>query len=96
MATFDLFSVYQKTIDHLNLKLLIFVGIMQVLRFDFKKFRTLENLNLHPCVLEDISRARLSRTRTGKDITMSTHNTHSGWEIDIRNMASYLKPCIEV
>ena len=33
---FDLFSVYLKTIDHLNLKLLIFVGILQVLRFDLK------------------------------------------------------------
>ena len=31
----DLVSVYLETIDHLNLKLLIFVGILQVLRFDF-------------------------------------------------------------
>ena len=46
---FDLFSVYIKTIDHLNLKLLIFVGILQVLRFDFKKIRILEILNFHPC-----------------------------------------------
>ena len=30
---FDLFSVYLKTIDHLNMKLLIFVGILKVLRF---------------------------------------------------------------
>ena len=30
------------TIDHLNLKLLIFVDILQVLRFDFKKFKILE------------------------------------------------------
>ena len=36
---FDLFSVYLKTIDLLNLDLLIFVGILQVLRFDFKMFR---------------------------------------------------------
>ena len=36
---FDLISVYLKTIDHLNLKLLIFVGILKVLRFDFQKFR---------------------------------------------------------
>ena len=36
---FDLFSVYLKTIDHLNLKLLIFVCLLQVLKFDFKKFR---------------------------------------------------------
>ena len=53
----DLYSVYLKTIDHLNLKLLIFVGILQVLRFNFKKFRILENLNFHPCDLtqEDVS-----------------------------------------
>ena len=45
----DLASVYLKAIDHLNLKLLIFVGILQVLRFDFKKFRILEILNFHSC-----------------------------------------------
>ena len=27
--------------DHLNLKLLIFIGLLQVLRFDFQKFRIL-------------------------------------------------------
>ena len=34
----------------LNLKLLIFIGILQVLRFDFQKFRILEILNFHPCI----------------------------------------------
>ena len=34
---FDLISVYLKTIDHSNLKLLIFIGILQVLRVDFQK-----------------------------------------------------------
>ena len=34
--------------DHLNLKLLIFVGILQVLNFDFKKLRISEFLNFHP------------------------------------------------
>ena len=38
-------------IDHLNLKLLIFITILQVLRFDFKKFRILEVLSFHPCTL---------------------------------------------
>ena len=33
---FDLFSVYLMTIDHLNLKLLIFVAILQVLRLILK------------------------------------------------------------
>ena len=33
------------------MKLLIFVGILQVLRFYFKKFRILENLTFHPCKL---------------------------------------------
>ena len=37
----DIFSVYIKTIDHLNLKLLVFVGTLQVLRFEFLKFRIL-------------------------------------------------------
>ena len=44
----SLISVYPKTIDHFNLKLLIFIGIVQVLRFDFQKFRSLEILNFHP------------------------------------------------
>ena len=38
-SIFDLFSVYLKMIDRLNLKLLIFIGILQVLRYDFQKFR---------------------------------------------------------
>ena len=38
-------------IDHLNLKLLILVAILQVVRFDFKKFRIFEVLNFHPCTL---------------------------------------------
>ena len=46
---FDLFSVYLKTLYHLNLKLLIFVGILHVLRFDFQKFRIWVILNFHPC-----------------------------------------------
>ena len=47
---FDLISVYLKTNDHLNLKLLIFVDIqvLHVLRFDFQKFRILEILNFSP------------------------------------------------
>ena len=38
------FSVYLKTIYHLNLKLMIFVVILHVLKFDFQKFRILEIL----------------------------------------------------
>ena len=45
---FDLFSVYLNTIDHLNLKMLIFIGILQVLRYDFQKFRILEIWNFYP------------------------------------------------
>ena len=41
---FDLFSI-----DRLNLKLFIFIGILQVLRYGFQKFRALEILNFHPC-----------------------------------------------
>ena len=45
---FDMIKVYLKKIDHLNLKLLIFIGIVQVQRFDFQKFTILEILNFHP------------------------------------------------
>ena len=38
------------TINHLNLKLLIFVGTLQVLNFEFLKFRILKILNFQPCV----------------------------------------------
>ena len=48
---FDLILLYLKTIDHLNFKLLIFIGILQVLRFDFQKFRILEILNFLTCIL---------------------------------------------
>ena len=41
-------SLILKTIDHLNVKLLIFLGKLQVLRFDFQKLRILEILNFHP------------------------------------------------
>ena len=29
--------------------IMIFIGIVQILRFDFQKFRILEILNFHPC-----------------------------------------------
>ena len=38
------------TVGHLILKLLIFIGRVQVLRFDFQKFRILEILDFHPCI----------------------------------------------
>ena len=46
----DKFSDCLNTINHLNLKLFIFVGILQVLKFEFLfKFRILKILNFHPC-----------------------------------------------
>ena len=36
-------------INHLNWKLLIFVGILQVLKFEFLKFRILEIWDFHLC-----------------------------------------------
>ena len=45
---FDLISVYLKTIDHLNLKLLIFIGKLQVSRFDFQKDQDFGNFELPP------------------------------------------------
>ena len=45
----DLFSGYLNIFNHLNMKLLIFVGILQVSKFESLKFRILEILNFHPC-----------------------------------------------
>ena len=44
----DLFSDYLNTINHFNFKLSIFVCILQVLKFEFLKFRILEILNFCP------------------------------------------------
>ena len=45
---FDQFSDYQNTINHLNLKLFVFVVILLVLKFEFLKSRIWEILNFHP------------------------------------------------
>ena len=45
---FDLFSVFLETIDHLDLKLLIFIGILQVLRYVFQKVEDFGNFELSP------------------------------------------------
>ena len=42
-------KVYLKTLDHLKFEIVDIFGIVQVLRFDFQKFRILEILNFHPC-----------------------------------------------
>ena len=47
---FDLGRKATKQTNKLNLKLFIFVGIQQVLKFEFLKFRILEVLNFHPWV----------------------------------------------
>ena len=38
-SSFDLFSVYLNTINHFTFKLSIFVAILQVLKFEFQKFK---------------------------------------------------------
>ena len=48
----DKFSDLPNTFNHLNLKLLSFVSIRQVLNFEFLKFRFLEILNFHPCSIQ--------------------------------------------
>ena len=45
---FDLFSVYLKMIDCLDLKLLIFIGKLQVLRYVFQKVEDFGNFELSP------------------------------------------------
>ena len=47
---FDIFTVNLKTINHVNLKYYYSEGILQVLKFEFQKFRILEILNFHPWV----------------------------------------------
>ena len=46
----DLFSVCLKTIYHLNLNLWIFSGHTASFRSEFRKFWTMEILNIHPCI----------------------------------------------
>ena len=54
---FDLISFYLNTIDRLNMKLLIYIGILQDLRFDCQKFRILEKFELSPMLeVDDTSR----------------------------------------
>ena len=48
----DLYSVCLKTINHSNCEYL--VGILQVLRSDFRKVRISDILNFHPCKIEAI------------------------------------------
>ena len=43
-----IYTVNLKTIKHLNL-INYFEGILQVLKFEFQKFRILEIFNFHPC-----------------------------------------------
>ena len=47
---FDVFTVDLKIIYHGNLKYYYFEGILQVLKFEFQKFRILEILNFRPCL----------------------------------------------
>ena len=52
----DKFSDYLNTINLLNFKLFVFVGILQVFKFDFLKFRILEILNLHQCKCHNLQK----------------------------------------
>ena len=36
--------------DHLNLKLLMFISILQFLKFELLKFRSFEFMIFHPCM----------------------------------------------
>ena len=50
----DFFFRLLNTINHLNMKLFIFIGILQVIKFEFLKFRISEILNFHPCCCGNI------------------------------------------
>ena len=41
---------YLRTVDHFNLILYIFVGILKVLNFEFLEFGILKILSFHPCI----------------------------------------------
>ena len=53
-------------IDRLSLKLLIFIGILQVLRYDFQKFRILEILNFHSCKIFISPQRKIENTTSTK------------------------------
>ena len=38
----------------LNMKLFIYIGILQVLKLEFLTFRILEIWNFHPCICEQV------------------------------------------
>ena len=42
-------SVYLHIINHLNANYSYSVDLLQILRFEFLKFRILEFINFHPC-----------------------------------------------
>ena len=46
------------TINHLNLKLLIYVSMLQVLKFEFLKFRIFDILNFHPWKKKSVEKFR--------------------------------------
>ena len=46
-SSIDLFSIYLLSFWRFNLKLIIFVGILQVLIFEFQKFRIFEILFIY-------------------------------------------------
>ena len=46
---YDEFSEFLNTMNHLNLESFIFADILQVLRFEFLKFRILEIFIFPPC-----------------------------------------------
>ena len=48
LADFDSFSDYLNTVNYSNFRLFIFVGMLQVLKFEFLQFSIFEILNFHP------------------------------------------------
>ena len=71
-------SDYLNTISHFNFKLSIFVAILQVLKFEFQKFRILEILNFHPYALNVKQSANSKNTenyRACKQLRCTTQTT---------------------
>ena len=78
-ADFNRFSEFffrlLNTINYLNMKLFIFIGIRQVIKFEFLKFRILEIVNFHPCCCDNIF---LGAQWLSEIVGLSLVETHGG------------------
>ena len=70
MASFDFISVYLNTIEHLNFKLLMLIGILQVLRFDHLNFKLLMFIGILQVLRFDFQKFRIFEILTFTHVNM--------------------------